>query len=321
MQEIDIHVCGDYWINPQDLEENYHQAPLKTPILLRINSEGPSLGALGVVTAVERLCGTNNRWPGSVCVADWHNAVEQVPFARVTQNLLSHFFWMSDAYRDLPYLEPTDEYLFACFVGRATLPRARMLYDLQKFHRDRTLLSLMNLSGMHGPLQTNLETYREWSQQTDPKSFEHWRSHCEIISIDDHAVRDQYVPDAQTNIELVRDQYHRFLIEIVSETYTRGQTFFPTEKTVRPLVRGRGFLIYGPNGFLGHLRDLGFRTFHTLWDETYDHLQGYARWQAIRDLLPDIAKIDKKDLSREIATIHQHNLQTLDGLLNRYRPH
>ena len=64
--------------------------------------------------------------------------------------------------------------------------------------------------------------------------------------------------------------YKNIFVDIVCETYFQGNTFFPTEKTWRPIMCKTPFIIQGPRNYLKNLRKLGFETFSEYWDESYD---------------------------------------------------
>jgi hypothetical protein len=132
-------------------------------------------------------------------------------------------------------------------------------------------------------------------------------------------VRDQFSGDHNTNASLLR-WYPSFDIELVAETYCHGDTFFVTEKTVRPIVAGKSVIIYGPQNFLARLRDLGFQTWHHIWDETYDQLTGPKRWHAMRMVIDDLIKRDQQQLYQQCQQIVQHNQQQANTLIKKYRP-
>jgi len=104
------------------------------------------------------------------------------------------------------------------------------------------------------------------------------------------------------------EHYDQFVTELVAETYTIGNTFFPTEKTLRPVMAARPILVYGPKYFLSRLRDLGFETYSTCWDESYDELEGPARWQAIKKL---ILQIEVTDVAWAIAYRNRQHLKRM----------
>jgi hypothetical protein len=108
-----------------------------------------------------------------------------------------------------------------------------------------------------------------------------------IPSIDDMSVSDQYHGAMDTNLSLLKF-YNQFQIEVVAETMCAGISFFPTEKTFRPITGRRPFLVFGSIHFLNNLRSLGFRTYSECWDESYDQYQGQERWQRIRQVIDDI---------------------------------
>jgi hypothetical protein len=100
-------------------------------------------------------------------------------------------------------------------------------------------------------------------------------------------VGDQYRGQVDTNLSLLKF-YNQFQIEIVAETMCAGTTFFPTEKTFRPITGRRPILVFGPIHFLNNLRGLGFRTYSECWDESYDQYQGHERWQRIQQVINSI---------------------------------
>ena len=107
-------------------------------------------------------------------------------------------------------------------------------------------------------------------------------------------------------------QYSKFLVDIVCESYYSGNTFYPTEKTWRPIMLLTPFIVQGPQWFLHRLHDLGFKTFDRWWDE------GYAEDSADHQPLEIIKIIDNiktKSISElntmyeEMKPILQHNRQ------------
>lgn len=72
------------------------------------------------------------------------------------------------------------------------------------------------------------------------------------------------------------DVYTKTNIELVAETFTainHDESFFVTEKTLKPMSMGHPFMILSNYNFLKNLRELGFKTFHDHLDESYDDQQ------------------------------------------------
>lgn len=64
--------------------------------------------------------------------------------------------------------------------------------------------------------------------------------------------------------------YDRSAFSIISETSATNGYCFYTEKTVKPIMAGRLFVMFAGQHYLRHLRELGFRTFDGIIDERYD---------------------------------------------------
>jgi len=105
---------------------------------------------------------------------------------------------------------------------------------------------------------------------------------------------------------------------LVLESDVTRDVFFMTEKTIKPLLIGQPFVIYGSKGFLQHVRNLGFCTFHTLWDESYDQEPDYKkRAVMVAELcikLKDFDWVGNRDQLRAICMknqMHIHNLSAV----------
>jgi hypothetical protein len=207
----------------------------------------------------------------------------------------------------------------AFFVGRATLSRAVMMWDLYHSLGNTILLSLMQHHMFNMYKDHGVDRIDEFLQPEQISLFQHWWEQVPITSLDGHCVRDQYDPTQNTNRDLL-EFYPKFDIEIVAETYTRGTTFFPTEKTIRPLALGKALLVYGPTNYLRQLQKMGFRTWHSVWDESYDALEGPARWQVMHTLIKQLYQQERSKLLKEIEVIGQHNQVVLQNIIKRYQP-
>lgn len=64
--------------------------------------------------------------------------------------------------------------------------------------------------------------------------------------------------------------YKKIGVDIVTETVFKYPYPFITEKTYRPIASLRPFIIVGPEKTLNFLKQLGFKTFSSIIDESYD---------------------------------------------------
>jgi hypothetical protein len=128
---------------------------------------------------------------------------------------------------------------------------------------------------------------------------------------------DQYTPGATLTDGFVKQTervYKNFFIDIVAETYTSGDCFFVTEKTVRPMLLKKPMIVMGSQDSLGYLRQLGFKTFNDFWDEHYDGFAEQNRYQKILDLVDQIAQYPQcvlKDMYQKMQPILNHNYDLL----------
>jgi hypothetical protein len=171
-----------------------------------------------------------------------------------------------------------------------------------------------------------IDNIHRWvTSEDEEQQIRKWWENPPISSIDNVDVKDYYkepeISSAACNASLMR-YYDQFNIELICETYTYGTTFFPTEKTVRPLIGNKPFLVYGPKNYLANMRQLGFKTFSEFWDESYDSLEGPARWNAMRPVIDKICAWEdttRQSIMEQCKDITQHNKKRVRELINDYK--
>jgi hypothetical protein len=207
---------------------------------------------------------------------------------------------------------------FGLFIGRLTFARAVILYHCIN---KNVFVSKMTSNNPH-PWQfnpheeKNLDKLPDWLTTTEQYQMFHWYDQYTIPSVDQQGIVDQFVtPNSyiETNRSLL-NHYGRFAVEIVCETYTMGNTFFPTEKTVRPMLLKKPFIVMGPKCFLIYLRQLGFKTFNDFWSEDYDGYSPHLKYQYILNLVDSIANKSTEELYKMYQDMHpilNHNYNLL----------
>jgi hypothetical protein len=326
-EPIIVEFSGDCWNNPTQFQTQLDQVPLGESVVLDMRSEGPSLQALGVTDVINTWLHDRQQSPDSVQLQRWSNPVEFMPYRLDKCSRVSHFFFMCQNYwlDDEPTLgqQLTYHNLFGLFVGRMTHARAVILHQCLIAKQNIFVSKMSSLSPYPWQLNTqdeiNLDNLTDWlSTNRQYRMFE-WYDKCIIPSVDQMTVRDQFTtPDsyADTNRSLL-NHYGRFAIEIVCETYTQGNTFFPTEKTIRPIMACKPVLVYGPQYFLARLRTMGFQTYSSLWDESYDFYQGPERWRLIQQviqLINEKTPDERQQLLAKAHTIALHNRKQLHDI-------
>jgi hypothetical protein len=101
------------------------------------------------------------------------------------------------------------------------------------------------------------------------------------------------------------------LIYHVSETVYSGRRLHLTEKTFKPIALGMPFVVSGTVGSLEYLRSYGFKTFDSIWNESYDQEpDDIRRAEKLAELLKSINQLsekDKQNLFEQTWPIIEHN--------------
>jgi len=327
-ETIVVEFSGDCWNNPTQFCTQLNQVPPGESVILDMRSEGPSLQALGVIDIINSWLHDRQQSPDLVQIWRWSNPVEFVPYQRLQCSNPSHFFFMSQNYwlDSEPVFVPTEhKNLFGLFLGRMTYARAVILYQCMVTKQDVFVSKMSSPSPYPWQLnpqdEINLDCLSDWLNTNQQYRMFTWYDQYTVLSVDQMTVKDQFAtPEsyADTNRSLLK-HYDRFAIELVCETYTMGNTFFPTEKTIRPIMAGKPMLVYGPQYFLARLRSLGFRTYSTLWDETYDLYSGAERWRRIRTVMQSLNEKSQDERNQLLAQAHVialRNRQCLNNIIN-----
>lgn len=312
MITIPVAVTGDHWLNPEQVHTSLALSDPQETLVLDICGEGPSLSRLGVIDMVLAHCKQTQRDPNRVYISRWSNPAEPIPFQRTGRSDISHFYWGSERYWPDKAITCKHDNTWGFFMGRPTIPRLLLIQTLVE-GRD-ALLSRMLGGAVPKPHGVNLDA-AEFGDRAD---LVEWYATCDIDSLDGATIRDQYNAEKNTNRSLL-DHYHRFHIELVAESYLYGETFFPTEKTVRPLAAGKPMIVMGPRHFLRRLKEQGFRTWDNFWDESYDELEGAARIEAIQTVILDV-RHRRDQILPYVCQHREHNRGTLADIIKKHRP-
>lgn len=188
-------------------------------------------------------------------------------------------------------IDKTIEKPFGCFIGRSNVHRLYLSSYLyrrklanQTFHYDSTV----NFHKDNLGLDKLVEAYTAsslsdaaWLLENSPVVTAEKVSYPMLLSQHNNFYK----------------EYSNFLIELVCETYYSGRTFFPTEKTWRPIMLGTPFIIQGPRWYLQRLHDLGFQTFNRWWDEGYSEDTANHQPHEIVKVIDFLAKKSIKELN------------------------
>ena len=95
-------------------------------------------------------------------------------------------------------------------------------------------------------------------------------------------------------------------VEVVLETLFDDTRLHLTEKSLRPIACGQPFILAATHGSLQYLRDYGFRTFDTVWDETYDVISDpAARLGAVVNTMKTISQWDAETKATKLQQANE----------------
>ena len=101
------------------------------------------------------------------------------------------------------------------------------------------------------------------------------------------------------------------LLYLVTETVATGRRHHLTEKTFKPIALGMPFVLVATAGSLEYLRSYGFKTFDSIWDESYDlEKNDNLRIEKVAALLKQLDSLsveEKQSLFRQALPIIEHN--------------
>jgi hypothetical protein len=210
------------------------------------------------------------------------------------------------------YHQWNKKYIFGALYNRAIWHRIGIAGYLKSCHDG---ISLINFRS-----DPKIEDQRSLFEiqklfDCDPDSLSHFVNVMDQFPTQLESI-DGYTVGATTtqHTDQLKEFYQDFLIDIVAETFTSGRSFFPTEKTVRPMLLKKPFIAMGPKCFLIHLRQMGFKTFHDFWSEDYDGFGDKDRYTEIIKLINTLSKKSLSELQEmysAMSAILDHNYNLL----------
>jgi len=106
-------------------------------------------------------------------------------------------------------------------------------------------------------------------------------------------------------------------VAIVNETRYGQPTGYFSEKTFDPMRMCMPFVLVAPPHTLQYMKDLGFKTYHDFWDESYDEIENHTdRFIKICELITHIDELPDKELRAIVKWSHniqQWNLEKVES--------
>lgn len=237
-------------------------------IFIDMNGEGPDNVALGLYELLDYIVDVYDIDPANIEISTCNQlenhrkyTIKHTPPLYVEQ---CNNFVNSNVFLNKQF--DANFKTFGLFIGRLNSYRLELLNFIHRRHQKQSFYTChydraVEFHQPHCGISDLIQHGRDWSIIKDCVRT---LSECpfQIESVETFPI----LTPAHMNIAKV---YHNFFVEIAAETYFTGTTFYPTEKTWRPILLRTPFIVQGPQDFLSNLKKLGFMTFNKWWDEGY----------------------------------------------------
>jgi len=217
-------------------------------------------------------------------------------------------------------LDRTFDKIFLSLNNRAQWPRQALYHFIMKFE-----LSNKFYFSYHMEDRWNIGKELLWKQTNDIVGTNTWFNEGLDFNLLfdrlpvtlDNFLGNDWSPG---NLEYFNSSF----CSVVAETYIgENQDPFLTEKTFKPLAYGHPMLIHSSQGALSRLRELGFETFSSILDESYDLIE--SPQERFEELLRQILELSNKSnnelslMFEKIKPVLRHNYYRFwNGLPEEY---
>jgi hypothetical protein len=106
--------------------------------------------------------------------------------------------------------------------------------------------------------------------------------------------------------------YNQTAYTVIAETNLENHYTFFTEKTCKPILAERLFIMLGGQYYLRNLRELGFKTFDGIIDESYDlEPDNNQRWAMAIEQMKYLFNQPQAEVLAKVKPVAQHNKQVM----------
>lgn len=225
-----------------------------------------------------------------------------------TCNNLNWFKQCKEIYSDLNFklkeLNPFNEkeYLFDALMGT------------KRTHRDFVYKKITNSKFTHKILLSyqNNANSESWFRDDDlTYNFQN----TDITKTYSNLPIKYYNKDIWISHQIPIGVYNKSAYSIVTETEYDNGICFPTEKTAKPFLAKRLFVVFSGVNYLKTLRKFGFKTFSNIIDESYDNFEdNEKRWEYAWQSVEQLITLPQEEVFKKIKPIVEHNFNHLMNL-------
>jgi hypothetical protein len=290
-------------------------------LIINLNFEGPDAGELGLYQLLDNICKKFNYPKQHITIITCNQLENHPEYCIIKQSPL-----YIDSAQNFANTNKFSEKTFGddfkhvgLFVGRSNWLRlwlASYLYNNFKnntaltFHYNPALDFHQEHLGFDELIKYNSV---EYCAKLNPLKL---ISQCPIKNLEANTY--PILTPQHFNIGKI---YHTFFLEVVCETYSKGNSFYPTEKIWRPIINRTPFIVQGPKNYIENLHKIGFKTFSNWFDESHSQDEYYYQPNGICNTLDKLSKLPVNELEGiyiDMKDTLEHNYQTLMKLNNKH---
>jgi len=121
-----------------------------------------------------------------------------------------------------------------------------------------------------------------------------------------------YGKDIWISHQIPIEVYNKSAYSIITETEFDNGICFPTEKTAKPIIAKRLFVVFSGFKYLKSLHNFGFKTFGDIIDESYDEIENNEqRWEYAWKSIENLSQLNQSYVLEKIKPIVEHNFNYL----------
>ena len=180
--------------------------------------------------------------------------------------------------------------------------------------RDYLIKQLSNISNNNCILKYNRKDYAVDSTVYEVVKFDKFLDASSKKQLGSTPILEKYYHDLSQTLPIA--MYNQCYFNVVVETdVDLDHSFLPTEKIIKTLITGMPFVAVATQHFLKNLQELGFKTYQTVWDESYDHEPNYQkRIDKVVELCNNLKNFDWQSNKEQLEMVANHNAKNFLNL-------
>ena len=285
-------------------------------IIIDLNAEGSCAKSLGIYEILDQACTLTGYSRSRICIKTC-NLLESHPYYYIEiQPPIKHLHTLQNILSQQPIsykkMHKHSKH-FGHFIGHGNRYRLAIASHLWSKHSDKS----------HQTYHTSPtdELHNEFVALEDLWFNGHQDKILEATNFLRHTpVRYDHQdssPILHSKTYGILPLYENIFVDISSQPFCAGSTFFVDEKIWRPIITKTPFIVQGPRYFLNNLQRLGFRTFDRWWDEGYSEDPPDCQVRSVIDIIDKLSSLshgDLQNLYEEMKSILDHNYDVFMSL-------